>query len=99
MQLLQEFSNTKSRSKLANKPFADLDMRSSEGRRVRDVAIGLLQRVDNVDEITIADAVACAKLKVRLEYAVSDPDTDPKSLAALMEITSRACAPFEPRAA
>lgn len=74
------------RYKPRSSPLAGVDLRTAEGRRVRDIALGLLTQAgaDTSDSLATERAVFAAKARVRADKLMSDPKTSPQSLAALM---------------
>jgi hypothetical protein len=93
--MLQLSEHPRSRSKATNKPFAGIPLNTAQGRRIRDLTQQLLGRYQGVvDELTIADAVSAAKLKVRAEQALIDDDVPLSELLRLVEMADKASGKF-----
>jgi hypothetical protein len=90
--------NPRSRPRVFNKPFSDLDLRSAEGRRVWGVAIQLLQwsGMSINDPLVVADAIAAAQLRIRAERARRDSSTSIDELTAITKAADDACKQFTP---
>jgi hypothetical protein len=88
----------RSRARTTNKPFAGLDLRTAAGRRVRDLAVALLQRSGKPinDSLVVADAIAAAELRIAFERTRRDPKAKPEQVAALAHAADEACKPFTP---